>query len=195
MNNKKLIRLTESDLHRIVKESVNKVLNEAMLNEVDPRTISNYVRGRERQADDAAANGDSDMAIKYRQKANVGKQAARDKWNKMYGFDSKLDNGDYYQRWMGDNKSGNNSTHNLGSNYGIHYSSSSNDINGIRRDRNYAYNPKNNKEYSDDGTSYGIALNQRTKDHEFDDGDNGAHRIAREMELGNGKYIKGKGWQ
>ena len=26
--NKKLIRLTESDLHRIVKESVNKVLNE-----------------------------------------------------------------------------------------------------------------------------------------------------------------------
>ena len=27
--NKKLIRLTESDLHRIVKESVNRVLNEA----------------------------------------------------------------------------------------------------------------------------------------------------------------------
>ena len=28
MKNKKLIRLTESDLHRIVKESVNRVLNE-----------------------------------------------------------------------------------------------------------------------------------------------------------------------
>ena len=28
MKNKKLIRLTESDLHRIVKRSVNKVLNE-----------------------------------------------------------------------------------------------------------------------------------------------------------------------
>lgn len=28
MNSKKLIRLTEVDLHRIVKESVNKVLNE-----------------------------------------------------------------------------------------------------------------------------------------------------------------------
>ena len=28
MNNKKLIRLTEADLHKIVKESVNKVLNE-----------------------------------------------------------------------------------------------------------------------------------------------------------------------
>ena len=30
--NKKLIRLTESDLHRVVKESVNKVLNEVMYN-------------------------------------------------------------------------------------------------------------------------------------------------------------------
>ena len=30
MNNKKLIRLTEADLHRIVKESVNKALNEDM---------------------------------------------------------------------------------------------------------------------------------------------------------------------
>ena len=28
MNNKKLIRLTEADLHRIVRESVNNVLNE-----------------------------------------------------------------------------------------------------------------------------------------------------------------------
>ena len=33
--NKKLIRLTESDLHRIVKESVNKILSEA-INELDP---------------------------------------------------------------------------------------------------------------------------------------------------------------
>ena len=30
MKNKKLIRLTESDLHRIVKRSVNKVLNESI---------------------------------------------------------------------------------------------------------------------------------------------------------------------
>ena len=32
MKNKKHIRLTESDLHRIIKESVNKVLNEVMYN-------------------------------------------------------------------------------------------------------------------------------------------------------------------
>lgn len=35
--NKKLIRLTESDLHRIVKESVNRVLNESYYNSSDSR--------------------------------------------------------------------------------------------------------------------------------------------------------------
>ncbi|MCH5311721.1 MAG: hypothetical protein J1E57_07195 [Prevotella sp.] len=32
MNNKKLIRLAKADLHRIVKESVNKVLREGVYN-------------------------------------------------------------------------------------------------------------------------------------------------------------------
>lgn len=34
MKNKKLIRLTESDLHRIVKESVNKILREDFLSDL-----------------------------------------------------------------------------------------------------------------------------------------------------------------
>jgi hypothetical protein len=34
--NKKLIRLTESDLHRIVKESVNNILNEWFFLDTDP---------------------------------------------------------------------------------------------------------------------------------------------------------------
>ncbi len=33
--NKKLIRLTESDLHRIVKGSVNRVLNEGLWNAIE----------------------------------------------------------------------------------------------------------------------------------------------------------------
>ena len=33
--NKKLIRLTEGDLHRIVKQSVNKILRESILSEID----------------------------------------------------------------------------------------------------------------------------------------------------------------
>ena len=43
--NKKLIRLTEQDLHRIVKESVNKVLCEGWSNYSDPQ-VNNYIRGQ-----------------------------------------------------------------------------------------------------------------------------------------------------
>ena len=50
--NKKLIRLTESDLHRIVRESVNKVLNERIEGEresnLDPKivqAIKNVAKG------------------------------------------------------------------------------------------------------------------------------------------------------
>lgn len=37
--NKKLIRLTESDLHKIVKESVKRVLNEDETNEVEDTIV------------------------------------------------------------------------------------------------------------------------------------------------------------
>ena len=40
--NKKLIRLTESDLHRIVKESVNNVLNEGVSSAWDAIERSGY---------------------------------------------------------------------------------------------------------------------------------------------------------
>ena len=41
--NKKLIRLTESDLHRIVRESVNRVLNETYTAGVQVRPYTNNV--------------------------------------------------------------------------------------------------------------------------------------------------------
>ena len=46
--NKKLIRLTESDLHRIVKESVNKVLNEVSADLADRAADKGYLRAREK---------------------------------------------------------------------------------------------------------------------------------------------------
>ena len=56
--NKKLIRLTESDLHRIVKESVNKVLNEIGDTPKGQYMLGRVAgRGRERAADYARANG------------------------------------------------------------------------------------------------------------------------------------------
>ena len=47
--NKKLIRLTESDLHRIVKESVNKVMKESSYDSMgnfDPESHNNDLRAR-----------------------------------------------------------------------------------------------------------------------------------------------------
>ena len=38
---KKIVRLTEGDLHKVIKESVNKVLTE-----LDWKTKMNYVKGR-----------------------------------------------------------------------------------------------------------------------------------------------------
>ena len=45
---KKLIRLTEEDLHRIVKESVERILSEEM-NELGPDTLDRYADGRAKQ--------------------------------------------------------------------------------------------------------------------------------------------------
>ena len=56
--NKKLIRLTESDLHKIVKESVNRVLNEIGDTPRGQNMLGRVAgRGRERAADYARANG------------------------------------------------------------------------------------------------------------------------------------------
>ena len=49
--NKKFIRLTESDLHKIIKESVSRVLNE-----MDWKTYMNASRKRKQQADDMRKN-------------------------------------------------------------------------------------------------------------------------------------------
>ena len=81
--NKKLIRLTESDLHRIVKESVNKVLTE-----LDWTTYSNYQKGRMAQANQARQNGDYEKEKMYRQKAVQGGNAAGNAMRQKHGFDS-----------------------------------------------------------------------------------------------------------
>ena len=81
--NKKLIRLTEQDLHNIVKESVNKVLTE-----LDWTTYSNYQKGRMAQANQARQNGDYEKENMYRQKAVQGGNAASNAMRQKHGFDS-----------------------------------------------------------------------------------------------------------
>ena len=81
--NKRLIRLTEQDLHNIVKESVNKVLTE-----LDWTTYSNYQKGRMAQANQARQNGDYEKENMYRQKAVQGGNAASNAMRQKHGFDS-----------------------------------------------------------------------------------------------------------
>ena len=75
MKNKKLIRLTESDLHRIVKESVNNVLTE-----LDWKTYANA-------ANKAIERGNTKRGDRFG-------DAAKDAFNRDYGYkhDTGLDN-------------------------------------------------------------------------------------------------------
>ena len=107
--NKKLIRLTESDLHRIVKESVNKVLNEmdydsheramkqhpSLMDKVDPRTFANRARGVNAQG---RPRNDSQYLMQ---------SSAADAWNKRYERHDSVPNGfeqpynSYGVKWVG----------------------------------------------------------------------------------------------
>lgn len=79
----KIIKLTESDLHRIIKESLDKILNE-----MSPETYHNYSQGRLSQANQARQNGDYDTEMKLRSKAAAGGNAWGNAMRKKHGFDS-----------------------------------------------------------------------------------------------------------
>ena len=176
--NKKLIRLTENDLHRIVKESVNRILSEA-INELDPRTYASYAQKR-------AAQGQDD-------KAWQGQVAARNAFNKQYGTDNQ-----YY----GQDGSYNNKTYGM---YG-------NDYTVTDAEQNVSRHPYHNGEERAKGYAQRYNPHNDTYDYEdwdkpvYDDHTQSTHRsrvrindprnkIASQMAQGNGKYIKGQGWQ
>ena len=106
--NKKLIRLTESDLHRIVRESVNRVLNEmdydsrekamkqhpSLMDKVDPRTFANRARGVNAQG---RPRNDDQYTMQ---------SSAVDAWNKRYERHNRVPNGfeqqdGPYSKWIG----------------------------------------------------------------------------------------------
>ena len=75
-NKKNTIRLSESQLHRVIMESVNRIINEAQLNELHPLTLDSYARGRDAQG--------------QHEKARVGRNAAVGAWNKQFGDDNEF---------------------------------------------------------------------------------------------------------
>ena len=62
---KKLIRLTESDLHRIVKESVNRILNEGYGDPIPFRVLNRYLESIGFQCTDEGDFSIPDMPLTY----------------------------------------------------------------------------------------------------------------------------------
>lgn len=212
---KKIIRLTEGDLHRIIENTVKRVLKEETLNELDPRTYASY-------ADKRAAQGQD-------YKASQGRQAAVDAWNNKYAFSRNIPNG-YMQ------KDGNGGYNQGFDNLKYRMSDLPMDKNNPKSKTGYAtefwdshnypgrntmkdteqyhrYNPytQTSDHYTYDNMKdktmgYG-GFNNRPGEggyrgkYPVNQYSNGADlgyegdRVARQMALGNGKYVKGQGWQ
>ena len=173
--NKRLIRLTESDLHKIVKESVQKILSEA-INELDPRTYASY-------ADKRAAQGKNN-------KAWQGQVAARDAFNKQFGTDSSM-----YSKYGFSNDY-----------YGMHendYTVEDSEAHGSYDDDGYTTLRGSTQKYNPHTDEYDFRYwNRRTNEPPSDPIKatdrrryDPRNKIASQMAKGNGKYIKGKGWQ
>ena len=171
MAKKQVIRLTEGDLHNIIKESVNKVLTE-----LDWKTYANaYKKARETETPERYSRF---------------KDAARDAFNKEYGYSDedgsyKMDNGMFSIR----------DENGWGSFLNTH---SFNVIkpNGtvINGDESFDLTPYPNTEF------YGKSPAKETR-YEIPKKTNAAYKAKekgdREIDKyrkGNYEYIKGKGW-
>lgn len=90
---KKLIRLTESDLHRIVKESVKKIINEIL---DDPHDYAK-VKGLSAAAYEAANTPGADP--KWAERKMRQSNAIKDRWRKLSNEYSKLEDNDSGVKW------------------------------------------------------------------------------------------------
>jgi hypothetical protein len=93
--NKKLIRLTESDLHKIVKESVNKIINE-----IGDTPKGQFMLGRAYRR--AEKRGDKDTAVRASNKAWDGSEGGgRNYRNFKSGIDfqNDMDTDKAYKSW------------------------------------------------------------------------------------------------
>ena len=189
---KNKILLSESQLHKVIKDSVRKILNEAQLNGLDPRAYANYARGREEQANglrplSQAQHRKGTSKYDLQHKAQLGRNAAADAWNNQYGRKESHVGGpksSYAYRYM------------RNGDYNVHDSFNElnrNDYGRFNCQRDY--NPYDNtSHYEANGYD-----NYGNKDFEIRTDAQGTankgERVAREMAQGNSNYVKGQGWQ
>jgi hypothetical protein len=219
---KKTIRLTESDLHRVIAESVRQYLSE-----LDARTYASYAQKRAQQ-------GNYEKAVQ-------GQRAAVDAWNQQYGRSRRTPNGfvqkaDNAGQWNGyDQDTYRMSLNAKDPNKQIQWDSPDywkdeydNHGYGTERWQSQNYPGPNNMDdqetyttydpYADktNSTTYGrmkyntvgsvgkMGVNnpnlgdysgKPVRDrHNWASGEEG-DRVAKQMAQGTGKYVKGRGWQ
>lgn len=190
---KKIIRLTEADLHDIIMEAIN---------EMDPRTYASYAEKRAEQA-----RGTRPMSPSQKRKnmtpqemysqASQGKSAAVSAFNDQYGYDKeyplngKITRGLNTRRYFIDRGSG---------------------------DENYPYRARTYDAEDDARYAHGqtISFSKNGDDkvthrhgawgdnyeewvdnniwHPYDSIGRKQTKVAQQMAQGNGHYVKGKGW-
>lgn len=208
---KQRIRLTESQLHNIIRKCVNEAVNE-----LDPRTYASYAAKRQAQG--------------QTEKAKEGREAAVNAWNREYGYYDKRTpngfqakgyipgytsttyqmrqeigddgnyNGNYYTRgWKSQNYPGDDNMKDTETYSEYHPST------GTANNRTYRGNLKyntvgsigklgyNEPKYGDYNNSAMIDQNNYHIPNLY--GQSKGDEVARQMTTGTGVYIKGKGWQ
>lgn len=188
--NKRQVKVSESQLHQIVKESVNKLLKEIQLNELDPRTYASYAAKRQAQG--------------QTNKAKDGEDAAIQAWNKQYGkkdtgtYDNVDDYGDR-ERIMRNNPYNNKGKYEVTTQYkdrGLGHLSTyrpTMDYNwdtdtGGYETQGKGYRPTQYLGIDNKGTRHYARREQSQQALQ-------GYEVAKQMANNSGKYIKGKGWQ
>lgn len=221
--NKNRIRLTESQLHNIIKESVNKVLSEA-----DWKTFLNAARGRKKQADELREHPFFHGRNSYDDAADKLEKHAKDTFQKKYGknghshqyegdssdykgrydhrdsdidFVNKHDNGEGY--WDGE-KAQRTANYRYGNGFPYMKHGEIHDdtfdyaegegYTGDRKRKHTTVFTKDGEQYSPENSTVGDEVSI-SKDKDYN---KALDNMAKDMEAyytGKAKYQKGKGWQ
>lgn len=187
---KNTVRLTESQLHQVIKESVEKILRESELNELDPRTYASYAQKRAAQGQMNKAQQGRQAAVHAFNTSDVahmkgGDQNYSDRQLERYSQSMK-DDGTLTQ-FRPDGQHGTKFTNydftpSNSNPFGTHTTSQ-----GYTRENDY------NGYETTDRTSWNDAngIQKMNEPQQFAQG----RKIAQQMQNGNGQYVKGQGWQ
>jgi hypothetical protein len=183
---KKLIRLTESDLHRIIENSVKRVLKESQLNELDWRTYANAGKKTHDEVLDKMKRGtslddlhkDSDFMKRARQTRKFRDQAvasSRDKFKELND-----DENDFYTTVGPDDTYYANVENDSWGRPMVADKDGKTKMQGLSRPKMVNVNPER---------YFGYGNNEKVSDW------NKFSKEINDFNSGKSKYIQGQGWQ